>query len=54
MDYGLFKGLQGLLFFGAAFGWGIWQLVALKRDARKAEELEESAASKASTAAEAE
>ncbi|MEM8489966.1 MAG: hypothetical protein AAF756_03995 [Pseudomonadota bacterium] len=32
MDYGLFKGLQALLFFGAAFGFGIWQLIALERD----------------------
>jgi len=38
MDYGFFKALQGLLFFGAAFGFGFWQLYALRRDERKERE----------------
>jgi hypothetical protein len=46
MDYGIFKALQGLLFFGAAFGFGIWQLVAVNREIRKAAENEESGDSK--------
>jgi hypothetical protein len=29
----MFKGLLGLLFFGAAIGFGLWQLAALKRSA---------------------
>lgn len=32
MDYGAFKGLLGLLFFGAVFVFGFWQLAALRRD----------------------
>ena len=32
MDYGIFKALQFVLFFGAAFGFGIWQLIALRRE----------------------
>jgi O-antigen ligase len=34
-DYGVFKGLLGLLFFGAVFVFGFWQLAALRRDRRK-------------------
>ncbi|MGB5200471.1 MAG: hypothetical protein WBR56_11295 [Sedimenticolaceae bacterium] len=34
MEYGVFKALLGLLFFGAVFAFGIWQLVDLKRDTR--------------------
>ncbi|MEL7044579.1 MAG: hypothetical protein AAGL66_06090 [Pseudomonadota bacterium] len=44
MEYGLFKGLQALLFFGAAFGFGIWQLIAVNREIRKAAEKEKSEA----------
>lgn len=32
IDYGIFKGLLGLLFFGSVFVFGFWQLAALKRD----------------------
>lgn len=35
MDYGFFKALQGLLFFGAALGFGVWQLVSLRRQAKR-------------------
>ena len=35
MEYGVFKALQALLFFGAAFGVGIWQLIAVNREIRK-------------------
>lgn len=35
MEYGLAKALQALLFFGAAFGFGLWQLIAVKREIRK-------------------
>jgi len=31
MDYGQFKGLQALLFFGLPIVWGVWQLIALRR-----------------------
>lgn len=31
MDYGIFKALQGLLFFGAVFAFGFWQLASLRR-----------------------
>lgn len=31
MDYGIFKALQGLLFFGAVFAFGLWQLASLRR-----------------------
>jgi hypothetical protein len=40
MEYGAFKALQALLFFGAAFGFGIWQLIAVNREIRKAAERE--------------
>ena len=36
MDYGQFKGLQALLFFGLPIVWGVWQLIALRRS-KKAE-----------------
>lgn len=35
MDYSVVKGLQALLFFGAALGFGVWQLISLRRDSRK-------------------
>lgn len=35
MDYALFKALQVLLFFGAALGFGVWQLASLRRYARR-------------------
>ena len=41
MDYGIFKALQGVLFFGAAFGFGIWQLIAVNREIRKHAETDE-------------
>ena len=31
MEFGVFKPLLGLLFFGAVFALGIWQLIDLKR-----------------------
>jgi hypothetical protein len=34
MEYGVFKALQALLFFGAAFGFGLWQLIAVSREIR--------------------
>ncbi len=37
MDYGVFKPLLGLLFFGAVFTFGIWQLIDLKRDTKPKE-----------------
>ena len=49
MDYGVFKGLQALLFFGAALGFGVWQLITVNREIRKAAEEEQ-----AQTAADAE
>lgn len=48
MDYGAFKGLQALLFFGAAFGFGIWQLIAVNREIRRAAEREASDVSEVS------
>jgi hypothetical protein len=35
MDYGQFKGIQFLLFFGAALSFGLWQVIAIKRDLRR-------------------
>lgn len=35
MDYGQFKGIQFLLFFGVALGFGVWQVVAIKRELRR-------------------
>ena len=35
MDYDPAKGLQALLFFGAALGFPIWQLMSVRRDLRK-------------------
>jgi hypothetical protein len=32
MDYSVFKGLQFLLFFGVALGFGWWQLRACRPD----------------------
>ena len=32
MDYSLFKGLQFVLFFGAALGFGWWQLRSVRQD----------------------
>jgi hypothetical protein len=34
VEYSDFKPLLGLLFFGAVFAFGIWQLIDLKRDAK--------------------
>lgn len=34
MEYGIFKALLGLLFFGSVFVFGLWQLAALRRDDR--------------------
>jgi hypothetical protein len=31
MEFGIFKGLLALLFFGAVFVFGLWQLAALRR-----------------------
>lgn len=42
MDYGAFKGLQFVLFFGVAFGFGFWQLAALRRLDREDEERQKS------------
>jgi hypothetical protein len=38
MEYGTFKALQGVLFFGAALGFGLWQLALLRRLRRKRDE----------------
>lgn len=35
MEYGIFKALLGLLFFGSVFVFGFWQLAALRRDERR-------------------
>ena len=35
MDYSQFKGIQFLLFFGAALGLGVWQVIAIKRQLRR-------------------
>lgn len=35
MDYSQAKGLQLLLFFGAALGFGVWQLIKIRREIRK-------------------
>jgi hypothetical protein len=37
VEYGIFKPLLGLLFFGAVFAFGIWQLIDLKRDRKRKE-----------------
>ena len=31
MEYGTFKTLQAILFFGSAMGFCLWQLAALRR-----------------------
>jgi len=41
MDYSHFKALQALLFFGAAFGVGFWQLYALRRDSQAGDDEED-------------
>lgn len=46
MDYGTFKALQGVLFFGAALGFGLWQLAVLRRLRRKRAEVDARAAEK--------
>ncbi|MEM8660350.1 MAG: hypothetical protein AAGF35_05650 [Pseudomonadota bacterium] len=38
MEYSEFKPLLGLLFFGAAIGFGLWQLISIKREIRKDKE----------------
>jgi hypothetical protein len=35
MNYSDFKALQALLFFGVVFGFGVYQLVAVKREIRR-------------------
>jgi len=35
MEYGDFKALQALLFFGAAFAFGFWQLISVNRKIRE-------------------
>jgi hypothetical protein len=35
VTYGDFKALQALLFFGVVFGFGVWQLVSVKREIRR-------------------
>jgi hypothetical protein len=35
MDYAQAKGLQLLLFFGAALGFGVWQLIRIRREIRR-------------------
>lgn len=35
MDYALFKGLFGLLLFGAAFAIGVAQLISVRRSRRR-------------------
>jgi hypothetical protein len=35
MDYDMAKGLQALLFFGAALAFPLWQLIAVRRDLRR-------------------
>lgn len=37
MDYGLFKALQGVLFFGAVLAFGVWQLVSVKRSRHRSQ-----------------
>jgi hypothetical protein len=46
MEYGAFKALQALLFFGAAFGVGLWQLIAVNREIRRSNTPEDTADSK--------
>ncbi|MDX1718016.1 MAG: hypothetical protein R3287_13990 [Anderseniella sp.] len=40
MDYSAMKAVQFVLFFGAVFGFGVWQLYSLKklRERRKQDE----------------
>ncbi|MEE4661619.1 MAG: hypothetical protein V2J89_14205 [Halieaceae bacterium] len=38
MDYSDLKAFQVLLFFGAALGFGVWQVVSVRRDIRKDKE----------------
>ncbi|MEM8561587.1 MAG: hypothetical protein AAGF57_05095 [Pseudomonadota bacterium] len=38
MEYSEFKPLLGLLFFGAAIGFGVWQLISVKREIRQDKE----------------
>jgi hypothetical protein len=40
VEYSTLKPLLGLLFFGAVFAFGLWQLADLKRD-RKQEDRDE-------------
>jgi hypothetical protein len=42
MEYGIAKAIQALLFFGAAFGFGLWQLISVKREIRKDAERKQS------------
>jgi hypothetical protein len=35
MDYGSFKGLLGLLFFGSVIGFALWQLMSVRRARRR-------------------
>lgn len=35
MDYSAFKGIQFFLFFGAALGFGLWQVISVKRSLHK-------------------
>lgn len=41
MDYGTFKLLQGILFFGSALGFCFWQLAVLRRLRRARARIEE-------------
>ncbi len=46
MEYEVAKAFQALLFFGAAFGFGLWQLISVKREIRKDKEQRESGESR--------
>ena len=48
VEYGIFKPLLGLLFFGAVFALGIWQLIDLKKD-RKQKERDDDASDRLDT-----
>jgi hypothetical protein len=41
MEYGTFKLLQGILFFGSALGFCFWQLAVLRRMRRAKARIEE-------------
>jgi hypothetical protein len=40
MDKDLLVGIEALLVFGIVVGFGVWQLISVRRDQRRADEAE--------------